>query len=31
MDHTGHRSVQVTRGYFRRVDAFAHHPGDGLL
>ena len=31
MDPTGHESVQVARNYFRRVDAFAHHPGEGLL
>ena len=31
MDHTGHKSVQVARDYFRRVDAFTHHPGEGLL
>jgi hypothetical protein len=31
MDHTGHRSVQVVRGYYRRVSAFDGHPGEGLL
>jgi site-specific recombinase XerD len=30
-DHTGHASIAMVRVYTRRVDAFADHPGQGLL